>query len=346
VAKYFDISDWNEKTWFSTKGSRNKIVVEDPQNNKLYYYKTSLKKPGKDYKHEYWSEIIASEIGSYFGFNVLKYDIAWHKDEMGCISESMNTEGESELTEGIQYLTGYNTSYNPKSKEAKREYTFQFICDALDYFELDKYIHDIVRIIIFDSLVGNSDRHQENWGIITNNKKAAEEFHNKAEIKNEGFLKSVLFSLLAAVFDHFPKLRMKEKILLHSFMPNFFAPIYDSGCCLGRELLDVKVHEMLLNEEQIITYIQKGTSEIHWEGCKLSHFELIQQLVVLYPELVRSEIGKVTSTYDESIVENIIFKIDDALPPEKVIYGLPLERKKLIHKMVSLRFKEISKMLS
>src|SRR5574344_900154 len=99
MAKFLDITNWNEKPYFNTKGTRNKCVVSDPKDESLYFFKTSLLKDKKDYKTEFWSEIISSEIGRYLGFNVLEYNIAKHRDELGCISKSMNTENEC-LTEG------------------------------------------------------------------------------------------------------------------------------------------------------------------------------------------------------------------------------------------------------
>ena len=75
MAEFFDISNWNEKPWYQTGGTRSKVIVENPANRKDYYFKTSLKKELKDYKHEFWSEIITSEVGTMLGFNMLKYDI-------------------------------------------------------------------------------------------------------------------------------------------------------------------------------------------------------------------------------------------------------------------------------
>lgn len=62
MAEFFDISNWNEKPWFGTKGSRSKSVVENPETGALCYFKTSLFKPDKDYKYEFWSEIIIDNI--------------------------------------------------------------------------------------------------------------------------------------------------------------------------------------------------------------------------------------------------------------------------------------------
>jgi len=167
MAEFFEISNWEEKPWYQTGGTRSKVIVENPVNHRDYYFKTSLKREQKDYQYEFWSEIIASEIGSVFGFNMLKYDIAYKGDEIGCLSESMITEGKNKLTEGVSYLTGFDSNYNPKHKDSKKQYSFQLIKNTLAFYKQEKFIENIIQIIIFDSIIGNGDRHQENWGIIT-----------------------------------------------------------------------------------------------------------------------------------------------------------------------------------
>ena len=73
-------------------------------------------------------------------------------------------------------------------------------------------------------------------------------------------------------------------------MPNKFAPIYDSGSCLGRELLDDRVVQMLGDEDLIYQYVEKGKSEIHWNNEKKSHFDLIKNILKKFPNEVKSEI--------------------------------------------------------
>lgn len=166
MAKFYDITEWNEKPFFNTKGTRNKCVVSNPEDDCVYFFKTSMLKEGKDYKPEFWSEIISSEVGRSLGFDVLEYNIAKHESEIGCISKSMNTEEEC-LTEGVSILTGYDNTYKPENKESYSAYTFHFIKSAIESFNLGEQIEDIIKTIIFDSIIGNSDRHQENWGFIT-----------------------------------------------------------------------------------------------------------------------------------------------------------------------------------
>lgn len=100
------------------------MVVENPEDGCLYYFKTSLKKKVIDYKYEFWSEIIASEIGNTVGLSILHYDVAWKEDRLGCLSKSMINPQIEELQEGYKWLTGFDDRYDINDKDA---YTFQII---------------------------------------------------------------------------------------------------------------------------------------------------------------------------------------------------------------------------
>src|SRR5690554_6838962 len=171
-ATFTDVSEWNILHHFSTKGTRSKEIIVSPEIQEQYFFKGSKETPEGEirYKEEFWSEIVSSKVGQWLGFNMLDYNIAYNensKQKIGCISKSMVDLSINELKEGVNYLTGFDENYNPDSKEDQKKYTFEFICEALKHHQLEEYIKNIVSIIIFDSIVGNSDRHQENWGIIT-----------------------------------------------------------------------------------------------------------------------------------------------------------------------------------
>jgi len=84
----------------------------------------TLKKKVIDYKYEFWSEVIASEIGNALGLDILHYDVAWNDDRLGCLSKSMIDPKKVELQEGYKWLTGFDAGYNINDKDA---YTFQII---------------------------------------------------------------------------------------------------------------------------------------------------------------------------------------------------------------------------
>jgi hypothetical protein len=87
MARLYNISEWNEQSWWNTGGTRNKKIYLNPEDGALYYFKQSLKKGPREYKYEFWSEIIASEVGKLLGFDILPYHIAIRGIMVGCISK-------------------------------------------------------------------------------------------------------------------------------------------------------------------------------------------------------------------------------------------------------------------
>lgn len=347
VAKFYDITQWPEKPYFNTKGTRDKCVVSEPETEIDFFFKTSLLKENKDYKTEFWSEIIASKIGQSLGFNVLDYNIAKRGDKIGCISKSMTPNGER-LVEGINLLTGYDNTYNPESKESYSSYTFHFIKDALSFWGLSNNVEDIIRTVIFDAIIGNSDRHQENWGFISPYKE-----HTFTEDEAVGVLRK-LKEKFKQISELVKRKDIKEKdiesVNVKIFQLNGrYAPIYDSGCCFAREKNENDIRNMLANEAMIEGFINRGKSEIHWgkEGKKLNHFELIKKIRQEYAQMVDDIIAKVLLNYNKDMIRDIVYNIDDELPDDlKSNNSLSTERKELICKLIDERIKRLKDIVS
>ncbi len=345
MADFYDISTWSEKLYFQPGGTRNKVVVENPESNELYFFKTSLLREQKDYKYEFWSEILASEIGGFLGFDMLRYDIAFNRGEIGCISKSMNTEGKNKLTEGMSYLTGFDTTYNPEDKSSKTQYTFQLINESLKYFRLGHFIDKIIEIIILDSIIGNGDRHQENWGIITEYNEIIKKVEDIIAKQDKSFGEKLLFSIFAITSKAKKENMVDVAKTLHLLMPGQFSQIYDSGSCLGREVEDEKIPQMLKDSSRLEAYIRRGVSEIHWEGEKLKHFELIKKLKVEFYSTVFDRIKTVKQKCNFEQIEKIVFDIDNQLPVHLKVYKLPDERKEFITKLITLRLGKLFEIL-
>ena len=335
MADFYNITGWAEKNWFQTGGTRNKLIVVNPTNKFDYYFKCSLKKEARDYRFEFWSEIIASEVGILLGFDMLKYDIAYNGHEVGCISESMIKENINKLTEGRQYLTAFSPSYNPELPISKKEYTFQFIENSLKSAGLSQFINNIVQIIIFDSIIGNGDRHQENWGIITKYSQDSKQTIISI-IKRIGLKKAIKFLIDDPVSfgrrTYFIISKLVKKQNLDSF-----AKIYDSGSSLGRELSDERINSMLLEPQLIISYINRGPSEIHWNSVKCSHFELINHLQIKYNREVKRVVNRIRKRYNKQLIIDIVDQVDYNLPEEHN-QNRPSEcRKNFIINLLTLR---------
>jgi hypothetical protein len=349
-ATFTDISSWHKNVHYSTGGSRSKYITLHPDTNEEYFFKGSKETLTGEIKFpmEFWSEIISSKIGQILGFPMLDYNIAYdskHKQKIGCLSKSMVFGAKNKLTEGVSYLTGFNPQYNPEID--KKDYTFQFICKALNEFSLGNYIENIIEIIVFDSIIGNSDRHQENWSVLSTyeqDEDIVEEQTSSAFDKIKNKIKKLSNnSSKEEVKIH---INMNSKYLTYTY--NYqFAFIYDSGCCLGREHTDEKVLKMLGDSQMIEAYVRKGESEIHWAGNakKKKHFELIELLLEYYPTETKRFIGRVKEKYDSDAIEDIIEKIDINVPTDLINFKLSETRKQLMFKLVTLRIEKLIKYL-
>ena len=276
-------------------GTREKYILERPEDGKIFYFKTSK----RVYPTEFWMEIVASAIGRSWGLDVLEYHVAQHAELFGCISENMISQEGEELRELKSYLVLEDSSYNPSAKEHQSRYTFEFIARALRKQSLDDFLPKIIETIVFDAVIGNQDRHQENIAFIVN-----------ADSER-------------------------------------FSQIYDSGSCLGRELSEERVSRMSANSKDLSFYIERGHSEIRWDGPKISHSKLLQHLLATqeYEGTTKASILKIVERFDAEETAEIIEHIDDALPPDFGGTRLTPERKIFIAKLITARIDCVSTLL-
>lgn len=349
-ATFTDISGWHKNVHYSTGGTRSKYIALNSENNEEYFFKGSKETPNGEirYPTEFWSEIVSSKIGQFLGFPMLDYNIAYdskHKQEIGCFSKSMIDNSMNQLIEGKSYLTSFDEKYN--SEKDKKKYTFQFINESLIKADFENYINNIIEIIIFDSIIGNSDRHQENWGIILDYSYIKEVLNpeNKTHTGFFGYFKNLKRIFKAELLLRVINEEMTD--VLAKMINSSFAPIYDSGCCLGRERDDSWVEKAINDSQMIESYIRKGESEIHWEGHlkKRKHFELIKLLLEHYPTETKKFITRVKEKYNSESIKKIIENIDTNLPVDLINFKLSETRKQLMFKLVTLRIEKLTQYL-
>ncbi len=141
--------------------------------------------------------------------------------------------------------------------------------------------------------------------------------------------------------DEFKKKKQKLPRLYYSIEKNF-APIYDNGSSLGRELAEGKVEFYLSADKELEGYLHKGLSEIHWQNKKISHFELIRNLLnTPYKEKIKNVLERMIERYNGSIIEQLIQRVDLEVPETLSKYKIPESRKQLIFKIITFRFEKL-----
>lgn len=306
-----DISHWpsgNQR--FVPIGKRIKKVVLHPENFDLYYFK----EPKEKYPWEFWNEIVAYEIGKEFGFNVLEYKPAILGDIGGCLSPSMTRGFTEELMHGQQLLIRILPEFETKKGT---DHTFQLV---EEYFKSDPiYTHlldDFIEMLVFDSIIGNRDRHQQNWALIReiNFKKQKQKY-----------------------------LSFGKKDSLSIEVTGRFSPLFDNGNCLAYNVIEDKIDNFLETDKILEKYLfgEKATSHVKWFGESITHIELLKQINQNYPKPIERAILRIREKYNENIIIDIVNSIDNGVIFANEKFGLTEKRKELIIRLIKLRIEKL-----
>lgn len=327
MIKIYKIDNWNIKRWIQTGGTREKCFVENPVDGKLYFFKESIPR----YPSEFWSEIISSKIGALLGFDLLDYNIGILHNTVGCICESMVNQRTEELDHGINLIKnsvpGFKISERPVILFTDVEKSFQ---------NYGGFINRFIDILVFDAIIGNQDRHSENWAVI----RSLDTTHEKYNKKKIAIRLYEIYKRTGLRLKNIPFKSFFLKYMNKAEIVNIkFSPIYDSGSSLGREIAEDRIPEFLSNSNRMNQYILNGKSEVKWDKArkKINHFELLTFIRGKYKTVVKSRIEDVISNYDGKKVSDIILNIDNDIPKEFEETKLSLQRKELIIKFIDLR---------
>lgn len=140
------------------RGSRKKLLAVNNQNEIAMF-----KYEREDYDcSEACSEKIAYELAKVLGFECAKIDLAYDNEhKIGVLNYFFSNRFTAPHTDIVAYL-------NKDSNERNNYYTVSNIKSVLDDINQDLF-NGFIRIMIFDALIGEQDRHEENWGITEKN---------------------------------------------------------------------------------------------------------------------------------------------------------------------------------
>lgn len=139
---------------YNTKGSRAKRVIVDKNGQKAFF-----KYQHADYiTSEACSEKMSYEIAQVLGYKCAKIELATDENGKLGVLNYWFTDNMDNHTDIVSY---FNTS-EPKRNQF---YTVSNIKKVLDEIDCTLF-YDFIKIMIFDALVGEQDRHEENWGIL------------------------------------------------------------------------------------------------------------------------------------------------------------------------------------
>lgn len=163
-----DFAFWEEYEGASEGSGRSeKIWLQNPDTGQIGLFK--FKKDVSTTDHV--SECIAYEIAQLLEVPCAKFELGMYHGREGSMSYNIIENADQILVEGIYFIMLMYPEYNPEEFidiTTEHRYSIEMIKKAVEQFVS---IEGLLKMLMFDYLIGNSDRHQNNWAILIENDK-------------------------------------------------------------------------------------------------------------------------------------------------------------------------------
>ncbi|GAB3416304.1 HipA domain-containing protein [Niabella aquatica] len=228
----------------------------------------------KYYPHESIYEYLINRIGQTLGLEMNEIKLVWVNKQVRFLSKFFLKDGE-ELIHGAEICGEHlgdkdlaNEIANDR-KSSRELFTFEFIKESIrNVFPktFDNLLVGLVKMIIFDAIVGNNDRHFYNWGVI------------RTQIKSQK---------------------------LPTFAPLYDSARGLFWNCTEAQV-NGHLEHYSKNGKKVVNYIEKAYPRISIaDNIQANHFELIEYLIRLNTDYI-SLIDEFSSTENEIKVLKMI----------------------------------------
>jgi HipA-like C-terminal domain len=128
----------------------------------------------KWYPNESIAEHLLNSIGKELGLFMSNSELALISGQLRFLSEYFLNSKKQELVHGVDIFAGYVSDKDlveeiEAKQLARTFFTFQFATDAVQFSfpnDADVILMNFVKLLLFDAIVGNNDRHFYNWGVV------------------------------------------------------------------------------------------------------------------------------------------------------------------------------------
>lgn len=224
MADQFPIVRFSEKEMERDETLGSKVKFWFRKDGEQWLYKEARENTGED-----WSEKLAAEIAQLMGIEAARVELAEYNGTPGSASlKFLDPKAGEGLIHGNEILAGLIEGYDAGKTFKQSDHTLENIRVAITkLFQNSEISEDILKrlggYLVLDALIGNTDRHHENWGLI---------LYRHQDSKPE-------------------KLAVRLSV----------APTFDHASSLGRELRD-ESRGNFLKSRTVERYVRKGRGAI------------------------------------------------------------------------------------
>lgn len=144
------------------------VVSEEDMGEKWYLFKIGRPGTGED-----WAEKVACELCKKIALPCANYDFAYIDNTRGIVSERFTRLDESFIPANM-LLSKIVEDYDGANKFEQIKYRLPTVINFLNGMGVDPPVFGhalpavdyFIGYIVFDCLIGNTDRHHENWGFV------------------------------------------------------------------------------------------------------------------------------------------------------------------------------------
>lgn len=167
MCKHYPVVDVKQ-SWMvriEEMGSRDKFWYQASTNGPEWLFKSP-----RDGTGEHWAEKISSEVAALLGIDHATTELATFHGKRGSVSKSFIGAG-GRLTHGNQLLEREFEGYDGKKRYDQSDHFLDNIWETIEkVFKDSQHIKDaklrISECLVLDAVIGNTDRHHENWGVL------------------------------------------------------------------------------------------------------------------------------------------------------------------------------------
>lgn len=164
--KIINYDNWYTYDGFAEGSGRGEKIWLQSPNGEIGLFKFPKVDPSiSGITTEHISEHLAHQIGNILGVQTAHVEIGMYHGRIGCMSYLINKPDEM-IVEGAVFITGRHPDYDIELLQEKTSGRYYCLDHLLEVSNSPIVLVKWIQMMLFDFVIGNTDRHQNNWAFL------------------------------------------------------------------------------------------------------------------------------------------------------------------------------------